>query len=195
MLKSGRPILVTEVLPNTAASRAAVQSYMIIPLKAQPRTIGTITFVTSESGRHLDQVTLSVAENLASHVAIYMDKALLVRKSQALNVELGLRVDERSAKLRSALARVKQSETTVRSLFRISNHLNSTLDIKSILEQLAQEAIRIVGGGRTVSPGCRRPWGMTTQTYFRKGTPEPFNHLWPIGEGIPAGFSRPKRRT
>ena len=48
----------------------------------------------------------------------------------------------------------------IQSLFRISNKLNATLDLDNILDELAQEAIRIVDGEEGFA-GLRTEDGMT----------------------------------
>ena len=184
VLASGQSTLVTRVAGSSWAQESGLHSYMIVPLKTTHQTLGAILFAMVESQRVLDEAALAVAENLASHVAVYLDTALQLRKSHALNVELGQRVNEHSAKLRTAIAQVKQSDTMIRTLYRISNHLNSTLDIETILDQLAQEAIRIVGGESGFA-GLATADGMKVQKYFNKGKPEPFEHHWTIGQGVP----------
>ena len=184
VLRSGEPKLVTDVAADYWAAAAAIKSYMIVPLIAHPQTLGAITFVASESGRRFDQNTLALAENLASHIAIYVEKARLYRESQRLNTELEQRVSERTAELRKAVAQLKQSEATIQALFRISNKLNATLEVSTILDELAQEAIHIVNGESGFA-GLRTPEGMTVRKYFRQGTAIPFEHTWTLEEGIP----------
>lgn len=54
-----------------------LKSVMIVPLIARNRTIGAITFVASESGRHYDEADLALAEDLAHRAAIAADNARL----------------------------------------------------------------------------------------------------------------------
>jgi PAS domain S-box-containing protein len=184
VLRSGEPKLVTDVAADIWAAAAAIKSYMIVPLIARPQTLGAITFVATESGRRFDQTTLALAENLASHIALYVDKARLYRESQRLNTELEQRVSERTSELSEAVAQLKQSEATIQALFRISNKLNATLEVSTILDELAQEAIRIVNGESGFA-GLRTAEGMTVRKYFRQGAAIPFEHTWPQGQGIP----------
>ena len=184
VLRSGEPKLVTDVASDLRAAAAAIKSYMIVPLIARPQTFGAITFVAAESGRRFDQNALALAENLVSHIAIYLDKARLYRESQRLNAELEQRVNERTVELRAAVAQLKQSEATIQTLFRISNKLNATLEVDTILDELAQEAIRIVNGESGFA-GLRTADGMTVRKYFRQGVAIPFEHTWPLGQGIP----------
>jgi len=183
-LRNGAPKLVTDLSANRQAAAAAINSYMIVPLIARPQTLGAITFVAAESGRRFDLNALALAENLVSHIAIYLDKARLYRESQRLNAELEQRVSDRTAALQAAVEQLKQSEATIQTLFRISKKLNATLDVDVILDELAQEAIHIVNGESGFA-GLRTAEGMTMHKYFRHGTPVPFEHVWPAGQGIP----------
>ena len=191
VFRSGEPKLVTDAASDVWAAAAAIKSYMIVPLIAHPQTLGAITFVTAESGRRFDRNALALAENLASHIAIYLDNVRLYGESQRLNAELELRVNERTgelltavSQLKQAVEQLKQSEATIQTLFRISNKLNATLEVSTILDELAQEAIRIVNGESGFA-GLRTAEGMTVRKYFRQGVAIPFAHTWPPGQGIP----------
>ncbi len=184
VLRNGEPKLVSDATANQRAAAAAINSYMIVPLIARPQTLGAITFVATESGRRFDLNALALAENLVSHIAIYLDKARLYRESQRLNAELEQRVSDRTAELQAVVAQLKQSEATIQTLFRISKKLNATLDVDVILDELAQEAIRIVNGDSGFA-GLRTAAGMTVRKYFRQGTASPFEYVWPPGHGIP----------
>ena len=184
VLRSGEPKLVTDVAADLLASAAAIKSYMIVPLITHPQTLGAITFVAAESGRRFDRSTLALAENLARHIAIYLEKARLYHESQRLNVELEQRVNIRTSELSAAIVQLKQSEATIQTLFRISNKLNATLDVGTILDELAQEAIRIVHGESGFA-GLRTIEGMAVRKYFHQGVAIPFEFTWPSGQGIP----------
>ena len=62
--------------------------------------------------------------------------------------------------------------------------MNATLDVDTILDELAQEAIRIVNGESGFA-GLRTAAGMTVHKYFRQGVAIPFEYTWPPGQGIP----------
>jgi len=59
-----------------------LRSCMIVPLVARNRTLGTITLVTAESGRHYDLTDLVLAEDLAHRIALAVDNARLYREAQ-----------------------------------------------------------------------------------------------------------------
>jgi signal transduction histidine kinase len=183
-LRSGESKLVDEMDLAPYTENAGIKSYMVVPLSNPIQTLGAVTFVSAESGRRFDLHTLALAENLVRHISIYLEKARLYHESQRLKAELEQRVTERTAELREAVTQLKISEATIQSLFHISNELNATLDVDTILDELAQEAIRIVNGESGFA-GLRTPEGMTVRKYFKKGKAIPFEHTWPIGQGIP----------
>jgi len=191
VFRSSEPKLVTDAASDVWAAAAAIKSYMIVPLITHPKILGAITFVTAESGRRFDRNALALAENLASHITIYLDNVRLYGESQRLNAELELRVNGRTgelltavSQLKQAVEQLKQSEATIQTLFRITNKLNATLEVSTILDELAQEAIRIVNGESGFA-GLRTSEGMTVRKYFQKGAAIPFAHTWLPGQGIP----------
>jgi PAS domain S-box-containing protein len=184
VLRSGESKLITEVSPELSAAAAAIKSYMIVPLIARTQTFGVITFVAAESGRRFDLNTLALAENLVSHIAIHLDEVRLRRESQRLKEELEQRVTEKTVELSAAIAQLKQTEATIKTLLRISNKLNATLEVDAILDDLAQEAIQIVNGESGFA-GLRTAGGMNMRKYFRQGVVSSFEYTWPLGQGIP----------
>lgn len=59
-----------------------LKSCMMVPIIARERILGTITFVTAESGRSYDEADLQLAKDLARRAAIAMDNAALYAKAQ-----------------------------------------------------------------------------------------------------------------
>jgi signal transduction histidine kinase len=94
------------------------------------------------------------------------------------------RVGERTAALGKAVEKLKQSEAMVQTLFRISKKLNATLNVGSLLDDLAQEAIQIVNGESGFA-GLNTADGMTVRKYFRQGEAIQFDHTWQAGQDIP----------
>ncbi len=184
VLRTGTPRLVNNTGHNPWAVAAAIQSYMIVPLITPPKTLGAITFIAAESGRQFDQNALALAENLVSHISIYLQKASLYRESQQINAILEQRVGERTAELSTTVEQLKQSEAMIKTLFRISSQLNSTLDLDAILDMLTREAIGIVNGESGFA-GLHTDAGMVMHEYIKAGETIPCIHTWPSGQGVP----------
>jgi signal transduction histidine kinase len=120
-----------------------------------------------------------------------MENARLYRELQGLNADLEQRVAERTFELSEAYSDLRKeveertrAEETTRALLRISNKLNSTLDIEASLEILIVEAIRVMGASAGFA-GLRVPEGMRMYKYIANGESIPFSHTWPPGRGMP----------
>src|SRR5262249_36813813 len=82
VVRTGRSELVAEISEAMIQAAArdeehlrllrqlGLRSYLCVPLAAQGRTLGALTFVTSESGRRYGPADLAVAEALAGRAAI-----------------------------------------------------------------------------------------------------------------------------
>jgi len=62
-----------------------LRSSMIVPLRCRGRTLGTLTFVSAESGRKFGAIDLALAEELASVAALAVENARLYREAQNAN--------------------------------------------------------------------------------------------------------------
>lgn len=77
------PVITDEMLAAGAKSaeelelarRLALASVMIVPLTIQGRTIGALSFVAAESGRHYTASDLAFAEEVASRAALAVENA------------------------------------------------------------------------------------------------------------------------
>jgi signal transduction histidine kinase/CheY-like chemotaxis protein len=78
----------------------------------------------------------------------------------------------------------KRAERTVLSLLRVSERLNSSLDVDALVDALVQEAIGLVDAGGGVA-GLRTPEGMACKKYFREGETLPLEYCWPPMHGLP----------
>lgn len=58
--------------------RSAMQSWICVPLRSRGRSIGTLTFITAESGRTYNADDLRAAEDLAHRVVIAIENANLL---------------------------------------------------------------------------------------------------------------------
>jgi serine phosphatase RsbU (regulator of sigma subunit) len=87
VIRSGRPELYSEIPDRMLVEGAkdeehlrvlrelGMTSAMVVPLRAQGRTLGAVTFVSAESGRLYGEDDLSFAQELASHAALAIDNA------------------------------------------------------------------------------------------------------------------------
>lgn len=86
-----------------------LRSYMCVPLTVRDKVLGTITFVTAESGRRYDAQDLAVAEDLAHRAAVAIENARLYHEVR----EADRRKDEFLAmlahELRNPLAPLRNS--------------------------------------------------------------------------------------
>jgi PAS domain S-box-containing protein len=91
VLRTGQSELVSEI-PESLVEEAAhdakhheilqrlgLKSYMIVPLIARGRTLGTISLVSAESGQGYGPAELELAEELARRAALAVDNARLYR--------------------------------------------------------------------------------------------------------------------
>lgn len=61
------------------ARRLGFRSAMLVPLKVRGKTLGVISFVNAESGRHHTEEDLTLAEDLANRAALAVDNSYLYR--------------------------------------------------------------------------------------------------------------------
>ncbi len=62
-----------------------IESSMIVPLTARGRTLGTLSFLSTESGRQYGADDLALAEELARRAALAIDNARLYQRAQEAN--------------------------------------------------------------------------------------------------------------
>jgi serine phosphatase RsbU (regulator of sigma subunit)/anti-sigma regulatory factor (Ser/Thr protein kinase) len=65
-----------------------IGSVMIVPLSARGRTLGAVTFITSESERRFGDEDLAFAEDLARRAALAVDNSLLYREEHHAAITL-----------------------------------------------------------------------------------------------------------
>ena len=105
------------------ARRLGLKSAMIVPMVARGRTLGAMSLVWAESGRHYSRSDLMLAEELARRAALALDNAQLYEEAQQLNAQLEQRVVTRTAQLEAAniqlvreIVERRQAEEQVRVL-------------------------------------------------------------------------------
>ena len=99
VLRTGRsefyPEFTREMLLASASSEEElrvidelnIRSVMIVPMIARGRTLGAITFISSESGYRYNDDDLLLAEGIASRSAIAIDNARLYEEAQAARAD------------------------------------------------------------------------------------------------------------
>ncbi|MBV9864179.1 MAG: GAF domain-containing protein [Abitibacteriaceae bacterium] len=97
VVRTAQPRLISEISDTLleAATRRVeelqmlqelgVNSFMCVPMIAHNRTLGAITFVTTESRRHYNEADLAMAEELARRAALAVDNARLYEEAQEAN--------------------------------------------------------------------------------------------------------------
>ena len=97
VLETGEPELVTDIPDSLLLSVARdeehlsllrqfqAKSYMVVPLTARKRKLGTMTFVSSQPERRYSKVDMMIAVELAQRCAIAIDNARLYQDAQKAN--------------------------------------------------------------------------------------------------------------
>ncbi len=106
----GQPVLVTDLkstrlrlhpLYQELAARVGTESFLSVPLKIKDSTIGSIT-VDRNKTQGLTSHDLELMVTFANQLAIALDNADAYREIEALNVNLELKVHERTSQLEVA---------------------------------------------------------------------------------------------
>ncbi len=97
VIRTGQPTMMAtiprEMLVATAGDvehlrlidELALASYMCVPLVARGQTLGAITLVTAESGRHYTAADLQFAQDLATRAAVAIDNARIYQQASDAN--------------------------------------------------------------------------------------------------------------
>jgi PAS domain S-box-containing protein len=97
VIRTGAPAILYEVTDEMIAAAArdaehpravralGVRSFMCVPLLAHGRTLGAITFVSAESGRHYAPSDLRLAEDVASRAAMAVENARAYDEARRAN--------------------------------------------------------------------------------------------------------------
>lgn len=172
VLRTGEPELYPDI-PDAlleAAARDSEQlrmlgklghtSAMVVPLAAHGRSLGAISLVTAESGRHYDATDLDLAQEVAHRAAMAIDNARLHGELQS-QMDLHVRLNEELRQLaeeRDALRRAAQERVTVlEELDRIKGEFIATAshDLKSPLTSIRGYAQLLRRRLRTAAPDLK----------------------------------------
>ncbi|HEV7641273.1 MAG TPA: GAF domain-containing protein, partial [Gaiellaceae bacterium] len=118
-----------------ALLRLNLTSTIVVPLSARDRTLGALTFVSAESGRHYRSADLQFAQELAARAAVAVDNAHLYRAAE--------RRRDRLAFLAEASALLGSSLDVDRTLERLGNLL-----AESFADRVAIHLARVDGPAR-----------------------------------------------
>ena len=97
VLRTGKPVMMASIPAERVAASArddehrrilaelGLTSYMCVPLLSTSGTIGALSFVFAESGRHYTERDLAFAQDVAARAALAIDNALAYRRAYDAN--------------------------------------------------------------------------------------------------------------
>jgi PAS domain S-box-containing protein len=112
------------------------QSALVVPLLARGRTLGVITLVYAESGRHYSPQDLELAEDLARRSALVIDNARLYQSTQRAEQNL-----------RQAVLILGEHQQQLRTLQNLTDLLNQRLtDLPGLLQAMMDAVCAAIPG-------------------------------------------------
>jgi PAS domain S-box-containing protein len=97
VIRTGKPAMIGTIRPELLAASAlddehlrmlnelALTSYMCVPIVSASGTLGTMTFVFAESGRHYTDQDLSFTQDVAARAGLAIENALAYRRANEAN--------------------------------------------------------------------------------------------------------------
>lgn len=98
-----------------------MQAYASHPLMVQGKLIGTLSFGT-RTRKHFSSDDLALMKTIADQVAVAMERVRLIEGLSKSRGELEMRVEERTAELKSFMARLEQSNQALQDFASIAAH-------------------------------------------------------------------------
>ena len=155
LLQTGQPRIIDDLQtylsekPESASTslihREGMRSSLTLPLLADGKPIGVIFF----SSRHTHTYTLSHAEllkRLAGHIAISLERSRLISELQQTNQKLADANAEKDRFLETLrqevekqTEQIRRSESRYRSLVKMGQIVNSSLDRREVFEHAAEQ--------------------------------------------------------
>ncbi len=148
VLRSGVSELVPEVTDEVLVSATrdelhlqivreiGFKSYMIVPLLVRGRTLGAISFVSTQKERRYNSGHLALAEELARRAALSLENGQLYHETQ-----------ETSENLRQAILILGEQQQQLRILQQLTNLLNQRLtDLPGLLREMVQSVAQAIPG-------------------------------------------------
>ena len=114
-----------------------VQAYACHPLEVRGKIIGTLSFGTKTRTRFSAEA-LALMKTVADQVAISMEKLRLIDELRSSRDELELRVRERTAELKSYMAKLEQSNQALQDFASVAAH-----DLKEPLRKVTAFGIML----------------------------------------------------
>jgi PAS domain S-box-containing protein len=155
VLRTGEPELYPHVSAEFLVSRAKdtehlrilheldPRSIMIVPLVAQGRVFGAITFVVSQSTHRYDEADLAMAEDLASRASFAIDNARLLRElAEAVHLRDDF-LSIASHELRTPLTPLQLHVQGMQRLLRRATDGMAPADLLTRLDSVARQIVRI----------------------------------------------------
>jgi PAS domain S-box-containing protein len=145
VLETGEPILHRELTDEelVAGARDAehlamlralgLKSFIIVPMTARGRTLGTLTLANSESPRLFGTDDLNLAQELASRAALAVDNARLFTEAQ-----------EAVGRREEALALHRSVEEQLTLLVEASGSLSASLELPAVLGAILALSSRLI---------------------------------------------------
>ncbi len=114
------------------------KSYMIIPLAVRGRTLGAMSFVSTQEGRRYGAADLALADELARRAALSLENGQLYRETQ-----------DTSENLRQAILILGEQQQQLRTLQQLTNLLNQRLsDLPGLLREMAAAVANAIPGAQ-----------------------------------------------
>jgi PAS domain S-box-containing protein len=126
-----------------------IQAYACHPLMVQGKLIGTLSFGT-RTRRHFSPDDLSVMKTVTDQVAVAMERIRLIEGLRSSRDELELRVEERTAELKTFMARLEQSNQALQDFASIASHdlqepLRKVISFGNMLKQRYNDSLGETG--------------------------------------------------
>ncbi len=119
------------------------KSYMIVPLLVRGRTLGVISFVSTQEGRRYGSADLALAEELARRAVLSIENGQLYQDSEAARQS----AQEASENLRQAIVILGEQQQQLRTLQQLTNLLNQRLtDLPGLLREMAAAVVQAIPG-------------------------------------------------
>ncbi len=135
---------------SRALADEGFQSFLIAPLPARDRVIGTLS-IASTGPDAFDAELAGIVTSLAGVIAIAIEQGALFKRISQFATELERRVDDRTRELETATHKLIMAEkyfATGRLAGNLAHEINNPLGIIKNYLQLVRNNLRAAGGGR-----------------------------------------------